>query len=155
MQESKHETYEWRYPGNVTNTKHRLPEAQSEGKMKQIITKQTENTLTHKQKRTATDEPPWKVSRKTIKGLGGYKSLCPRMTKSCLFKYNEILLPKNENFQTKNSDIFHISALNVDCGYSLEPPRLCFWAKNRKNNVYPCKPQFYFIKMRFKGVKII
>ena len=31
--------------------------------------------------------------------------------------------PKNENFQIKNSDIFHISAQNIDCGYSLEPPR--------------------------------
>ena len=29
----------------------------------------------------------------------------------------------NENFQIKNSDIFHISAQNIDCGYSLEPPR--------------------------------
>ena len=33
------------------------------------------------------------------------------------------LPPKNENFQIKNSDIFHISAQNIDCGYSLEPPR--------------------------------
>ena len=24
--------------------------------------------------------------------------------------------PKNENFQIKNSDIFHISAENIDCG---------------------------------------
>ena len=24
-----------------------------------------------------------------------------------------------------------------------------------KNNVYPCKPQFYYIKMRFKEIKII
>ena len=31
--------------------------------------------------------------------------------------------PKTENFQVKNSDIFHISAQNIDCGYSLEPPR--------------------------------
>ena len=23
----------------------------------------------------------------------------------------------------KNSEIFHISAQNIDCGYSLEPPR--------------------------------
>ena len=30
---------------------------------------------------------------------------------------------KRENFQTKKSDIFHISAQNIDCGYSLEPPR--------------------------------
>ena len=32
----------------------------------------------------------------------------------------KILPPKNENFQIKNSDIFHISAENIDCGYSLE-----------------------------------
>ena len=30
---------------------------------------------------------------------------------------------KNENFQIKNSDIFHVDAQNIDCGYSLEPPR--------------------------------
>ena len=35
----------------------------------------------------------------------------------------KILPPKNENFQIKNSDIFHISAQNIDCGYPLEPPR--------------------------------
>ena len=31
--------------------------------------------------------------------------------------------PKTENFQIKNSYIFHISAQNIDCGYLLEPPR--------------------------------
>ena len=31
--------------------------------------------------------------------------------------------PKTENFQIQNSDIFHISAQNIDCRYSLEPPR--------------------------------
>ena len=30
--------------------------------------------------------------------------------------------PKTERYQIK-TDIFHISAQNVDCGYSLEPPR--------------------------------
>ena len=35
----------------------------------------------------------------------------------------KILPPKTESFQIKNSDIFHISAQNIDCGYSLEPPR--------------------------------
>ena len=29
---------------------------------------------------------------------------------------------KRENFQIKISDIFHIPAQNLDCGYSLEPP---------------------------------
>ena len=37
----------------------------------------------------------------------------------------KLLLPKTENFQIKNSDIFHISAQNIDCGYSLEPPHRC------------------------------
>ena len=40
-----------------------------------------------------------------------------------LLKYIENLPPKNENFQIKHSDIFHISAQNIDCGYSLESPR--------------------------------
>ena len=66
-------------------------------------------------------------------------------------------------FLIKNSDIFYISAQNIDCGYSLEPPRRggsneylqsMFLSRN-KNNVYPCKPQFYYIKVGFKGVKII
>ena len=64
----------------------------------------------------------------------------------------------------KNPDIFHISAQNIDCWYSIEPPRRggsneypwsMFSSKNKKNNVYPCKPQFYCIKVGFKEVKII
>ena len=71
---------------------------------------------------------------------------------------------KNENFQIKKSNIFHISTQNIDCGYSLEPPRRggsneypqsMFLNRNMKNNEYPCKPQFYYIKVGFKGVKII
>ena len=45
------------------------------------------------------------------------------ITKTRLFKYTENFTTKNENFQIKNSDIFHISAQNIDCGFSLEPPR--------------------------------
>ena len=30
---------------------------------------------------------------------------------------------KKKIFQIKNSDICHISAQNIDCGYTLEPPR--------------------------------
>ena len=29
------------------------------------------------------------------------------------------------------------------------------FSRNKKNNVYPCKPQFYYIKVGFKGFKII
>ena len=45
--------------------------------------------------------------------------------KTCLSNIPKILPPKNENFQIKNSDIFQDSAQNIDCGYSLEPPRRC------------------------------
>ena len=39
--------------------------------------------------------------------------------------YRKFHLQKNKIFQVKNSDIFHISAQNIDCGYSLELPRRC------------------------------
>ena len=44
------------------------------------------------------------------------------ITKTSLFKYIKKSPPKTETFQIKNSDIFHISAQNIDCGYSLESP---------------------------------
>ena len=79
--------------------------------------------------------------------------------------YRKISPPITENFQIKKTLIFFIFfARNIDCGYSVEPPRqgCCneytqsmFLSKNKKNNVYPCKPQFYCIKVEFKGVKII
>ena len=95
--------------------------------------------------------------------------------KTRLFKYIENFISKNWKFSDKNSDIFLISAQNIDCGYSLEPPRRggsneypqlmarrsneypqsMFLSRNKKNNVYPCKPQFYYTKVGFKGVKII
>ena len=66
----------------------------------------------------------------------------------------------------KYSDIFHISAQNIDCGYSLEPlgeavlvltstHNLCFWAEVRKTMYTPVNPQFYRIKVGFTGVKIL
>ena len=52
----------------------------------------------------------------------------------------------------------------IDYWYPLEPPRWggsneypqsMFLSKDKKNNVYPCKLQFYYIKVGFKGIKII
>ena len=72
--------------------------------------------------------------------------------------------PKTDNFKIKKLIFFLISAQNIDCGYSLEPPRRggcneypqsMFLSRNKKNNIYPCKPQFYYIKVGFKGVEII
>ena len=51
-----------------------------------------------------------------------------------------------------------MSARNIDCGYSLEPPRRggsneytqsMFLSRNKKNNLYPCKPQFKVYKSGF------
>ena len=64
------------------------------------------------------------------------------------------------------------SLKNIDCGYrggsneyrtiyvfgrggSNEYPQSMFLSRNKKINVYPCKPQFYCTKVGFKGVKII
>ena len=86
------------------------------------------------------------------------------ITKTSLFKNTENFSTQKWKFSDKNSDIFHISAQNIDCGNSLEPPRRggsneypqsMFLNRNKKNNVYPCKPQFYYIKVGYKGVKII
>ena len=78
--------------------------------------------------------------------------------------YRKFYIKKPWKFSDKKPDNFHISAQNIDCGYSLEPPRRggsneypqsIFLSRNKKNNVYPCKPQFYNIKVGFKGIKII
>ena len=64
--------------------------------------------------------------------------------------YSNILKipPPKTEVSDKISDIFHISAQNIDCGYSLEPPRLggsyeyqqsMRLSRKKKNNVYPCK----------------
>ena len=66
------------------------------------------------------------------------------ITKTRLFKYIENFTNKNCKFSDKNSDIFHISAQNIEYGYSLEPPRRggyneyplsMFLSKNKNNNV--------------------
>ena len=67
-------------------------------------------------------------------------------------QYKEIFkVVKNEHFQLKNFDIFLIFAENIDCGYTLEPPRRgssneypqsMFWSKNKKNGYTPAYPSF-------------
>ena len=46
--------------------------------------------------------------------------------------------------------IFLIFAQNIDRGYMLEPPRLCFGAKIRKIGI-PLYTQFYYIKVGIWG----
>ena len=87
------------------------------------------------------------------------------ITKTSLFKYTENFTTKKWKFpNNKFWYFFHTYTQNILCGYSLEPPlrggsneypQSMFLNRNKKNNVYPCKPQFYDIKVGFKGVNII
>ena len=73
------------------------------------------------------------------------------ITKTCPCNKQDCLSLKNENIQQKNFDIFLIFAQNIDCGYTLEPPRRggsneypqsMFWSKNKKNRYTPAYPSF-------------
>ena len=77
--------------------------------------------------------------------------------------YSKFSPPKTENFQIKNSDIFHISAQNIDCGYSLEPPRRggsneypqsMFLAEIRNMMHTPVNPGFTIRKWGLRGSKL-
>ena len=59
--------------------------------------------------------------------------------------------------------IFSYFCSNIDCGYTLEPPRRgginvytqsMFWSKNKKNRHIPATPIFFYIKVGFNGVHI-
>ena len=87
-----------------------------------------------------------------------------KITKTSLCKYSEHFTTQKWKFSDKKSDIIHISAQDIDCGYSLKPPQRggsneypqsMFLSRHKKNNVYSYKPQFYYIQVGFKGVKII
>ena len=67
-------------------------------------------------------------------------------------QYTEIFLAlKIVIFQLKNFDNFLIFAQNIDCGYTLEPPRRggsneypqsMFWSKNKTNRYTPAYSSF-------------
>ena len=61
---------------------------------------------------------------------------------------------KNDNFQMKNCDIFLIFAQNINCEADLTRTQNLYFGAKVKKNVYPCKPQFYYIKVGCKGVYI-
>ena len=65
--------------------------------------------------------------------------------------YRKFHLQKLKIFRKKTLIFFRISAQNIDCGYSLEPPRrggsneysqIMFWAEIRKLKDTPVNPSF-------------
>ena len=75
--------------------------------------------------------------------------------------YRDFFSPvKIENFIRKKCDICLIFAQNIDCGYTLEPPRrggsneypqTMFWSKNKKNRYTPAYPSFTIQKWGIRG----
>ena len=69
------------------------------------------------------------------------------ITKTRLFKSIENFTTKDWKFSDENSDTFHISVQNMDCRYSLEPPR------RGGSNVYP-QSMFLSINKKTKNMYI-
>ena len=93
--------------------------------------------------------------RKTSLGLFCIAKDAISLRKHAYSNILKISPPKTESFRIK---------IQIFCIFLLKKHRLwvlvstqnvCFWAEIRKNSVYLCKPQFYYIKVGFKGVKII
>ena len=79
--------------------------------------------------------------------LGSIKCI----TKTNLFKYIENFTTQKWKLSDKNSNNFYISAQNIDCGYSIEPPRwggsneypqAMFLSRNKKIMYTPVNPSF-------------
>ena len=79
----------------------------------------------------------------TITRLYHYENMHAHMIYSNFFR------SKIDTFQRKIFDMFLIFAQNIDCGYTLEPPRRggsneypqsMFWSKNKKNRYTPAYP---------------
>ena len=88
----------------------------------------------------------WDVKHENKQGQLGYHYENRPMQYTEIFK-----VVKNENFHWKNFDIFLIFAQNIDCGYTLEPPRRggsheypqsMFLSKNKKNRYTPANTSF-------------
>ena len=91
--------------------------------------------------------------------------------KTRLFKYTENLIFKNWIFlekknkktkkqkkQTNKKTLWYFSyfcSKHSSRGGSIACSQSMFLSRNKQNNVYPYKPQFYYIKVGFKGVKTI
>ena len=89
------------------------------------------------------------------------------ITKTRLFKYIENFTSKNW-FYLHKKKLWHFSyfcskqrlwvlvrTASEAVLTSTQKSMGFFFQKNKKNNVYPCQPQFYYIKVGLKGVKII
>ena len=91
------------------------------------------------------------------------KYLLYLITKTCLFKYTENFTTKKWKFSDKKIWYFSwfcskhrlwVLVRTASMRRFYRAPTIYVLSRNKKNNEYPCKPQFYYIKLGFKGVKI-
>ena len=106
------------------------------------------------------------IKADTILVSAWIKAASQNITKTCLFKYTENFTTKKGKLSDQKKKIWYFSyfcsknrlwyLLELpQWGCSNKYPQSMFLSRNKKNNVYPCKPQFYYIKVGFKGVNII
>ena len=85
---------------------------------------------------------------------------CPHYENTPIQIYRHFHLQKLKFFRYKNSEIFHMSAQNIDCGYPLEPPRRggsndypqsMFLSRNKKIIYTPVNPSFTIWTWGLKG----
>ena len=67
------------------------------------------------------DFPPILTTETTLNSAFRYNN--PHYENTPIQIYWKFYNQKEGTFSNKKSDIFHIPAQNIDCGYSLEPPR--------------------------------
>ena len=74
--------------------------------------------------------------------------------------YGCVFSCKNRNIHQKDVDVFIVFAQNIDCGYTIEPPRRggsnkyqqsMFWIENKKSRYTLATPAFLY-KSGVKGV---
>ena len=115
-------------PGNSTITKHSLPESPKEGEMRYNDKTNTMFEITGAQT----------------------KKSCKTLRKHVYSDILKISSPKKRKFSDKKLWYFSHVCWGGSNGY----PQSMFLSRNKKNDVYPCKPQFYYIKWGLTVLKL-
>ena len=76
-----------------------------------------------KKKQQQTNQKPKKQNTHTHTHTNLIARQCEHYKNMPIQIYWKFYHQKQWKFSYKNSDMFHISAQNIDCGYSLKPPR--------------------------------
>ena len=135
QQQQKNTQKKHKKPTQKTTTKNKNNKKATKKKKKTTTNKQKLfiNTLQHKLNRA--------IKKRRVSSKYSYTGNVIRYENTPIQIYTENFTTKKWKFSDKNSDIFHTSAQNIDCGYSLEPPRRggsneypqsMFWAETRK-----------------------